>query len=168
MGEDLIEIARVKGHRGLKGQIWITPYGNSFEQFVQYSHLIIGIPGKQYKVLSCMQHKDRYIVELEGIGNANLAEELKGKSVFVKRQWLPTLEKDEYYWHDLIGIRVVTVNGRELGTLVNIFCTGSNDVYVVDDKKQYFIPATADVIREVSLEKKIMVIDTSSIEEILD
>ena len=168
MGDDLIEIARVKGHRGLKGQIWLTPYGESFELFAQYTYLIIGPSHTCYKMLSCIQHKGRYAVELEGVEDANQAEELKGQGVYVKRQWLPPLEKDEYYWHDLIGMQVVTINGRELGTVVNIFRTGSNDVYVVDEKKQYLIPATADVIKEVSLEKKVMTIDSSSIEEILE
>ena len=79
------------------------------------------------------------------------------------------LEEDCYWIDDLLGLRVVEQDtGRDLGRLEEVISTGSNDVYVVDPVKQYYIPATTDVIREVSLEKKIIVIDAELLEDILD
>ncbi|MCD6570870.1 MAG: 16S rRNA processing protein RimM [Deltaproteobacteria bacterium] len=168
MRDDLIEIARIKGPRGLEGQIWLAPYGDSFEQFKSYPYLIIGLSGKPRRVLSCMQRKGKYIVRLEGITNISQVERLKGEGVFIKRQWLPPLGEDEYYWCDLIGMKVVKIDGTELGELVDIIRTGSNDVYVVDRKKQYLIPAIADVVNDISIEKRIIVVDISSLDDILE
>jgi len=52
---------------------------------------------------------------------------------------LPQPEEGEYYWFDLIGLRVVTVAGEEVGKLVNILETGSNDVYVVEAEAGSFL-----------------------------
>ena len=168
MEHDLIEIAKITGPKGLKGTMWITPYGDSFERFRHYSHLRIGKKGEPRKVLSLSQRKGRYLISLEGITDIDQVEAVKGESLYISRDQLEPLAQGEYYWHDLIGMRVVDTQGKELGKVVKIFSTGSNDVYVVDPVKQYYIPATTDVIREVSLEKKIIVIDAELLEDILD
>jgi 16S rRNA processing protein RimM len=69
------------------------------------------------------------------------------------RSQLPKLEEDEYYWYDLIGLEVVTVDGERLGSIAEIFETGSNDIYVVrGGKREYLIPAVSAVIDSVDLE----------------
>ncbi len=168
MKHDLIEIARITGPKGLKGKMWITPYGDSFERFRHYTHLRIGRQGEPRKILGLSRHKGRYLLDLEGITDIGQVEAVKGEPLYITREQLEPLGEDEYYWHDLIGMRVVDTQGKELGKVVKIFSTGSNDVYVVDPVKQYYIPATTDVIREVSLEKKIIVIDAELLEDILD
>jgi 16S rRNA processing protein RimM len=166
--DDLVEIARIHGPHGLKGKMRITPFGDSFERFQNYSHLIIGPEGIPAKVISSEQKKNAYIIELEGYDSIDQVEKLKGLTIYVKRDQLEDLEKDEYYWRDIIGLKVLDENGRELGEVVEIFATGSNDVYVVDRIKQYLIPATRDVVKEISLEKGCMVIDASLLEGLLD
>ncbi|MBN1636111.1 MAG: 16S rRNA processing protein RimM [Deltaproteobacteria bacterium] len=168
MKHDLIEIARIKGPHGLRGKIRLIPYGDSFDQFRQYSHLIIGPYGNPIKMIGCNSKKGQYIVELDGITDISQVEKLKGEMVYVKREWLPELKEDEYYWSDLLGLQVMDTQGRLLGEIVRIFSTGSNDVYVVDQYKQHFIPATLDVIKEISMEKRIIVIDTSLLEGLID
>lgn len=168
MEKDLIEIARIKGPHGLKGKMWIIPYGDSFERFSGYTHLIIGNQGVQRKLLSCTQRKGKYIIELEGITHIDLVDKIKNESIYVKREQLEQLQDDEYYWNDLLGMHVVDTDGKALGELVNIFPTGSNDVFVVDKVKQFYIPVTKDVIKEISLEKRTIVVDTSLLEGLLE
>ena len=60
-------------------------------------------------------------------------QHLVGREVYVRRSQLPPPADDEYYWHDLLGLQVVTDAGRRLGELSSIIETGSNDVYVVTD-----------------------------------
>jgi len=168
MKHDLIEIARIKGPHGLRGKMRLIPYGDSFEQFKQYTHLIIGPHGNPIKMLSCSRKKGQYIVELDGITDISQVEELKGETIYVRRNWLQELEEDEYYWADLIGLQVIDTQGKLLGKIVRIFSTGSNDVYVVDHFKQYFIPATLDVIKEISMKKSMIVIDASLLEGLID
>lgn len=168
MDNDLIEIARVANPKGLKGHLWITPYGDSFERFSQYTHLILGRLGEPRKVLSCSKHKGKYEIALEGITDISQVEQLKGEPVLISRSQLEEPGEDEYYWHDLLGMAVQDMHGRVLGELVKIFSTGSNDVYVVDPVNQYYIPATKDVIREVSLEKRTITIDATLLGDLLD
>lgn len=168
MDNDLIEIAKVTGPKGLKGQMWITPYGESYERFRLYTHLIIGKQGETRKLLSCTPHKGKYLLTLEGITDINQVEKIRGESLYITRNQLENLGEDEYYWQDLLGMTVIDLQGQKLGEIVRIFNTGSNDVYVVDPVKQYYIPATKDVIREVSLEDRTIRIDSSLLEGLLD
>ena len=84
---------------------------------------------------------------------------MKGSELCLKRSQLPVPNEDEYYWRDLIGLAVQTDQGIELGTLVDIFETGSSDIYVVHGpSKEYLIPAIADVITQIDIAGKKMVI----------
>ncbi|HOO45251.1 MAG TPA: ribosome maturation factor RimM [Deltaproteobacteria bacterium] len=168
MNIDLVEIARIKGPNGLKGKMWITPYGDSFEAFSHYTHLIVGKQGTPRRMTWCVQKRGSYIIELEGVTSIDQAEHFKGETLYITREQLQETAEDEYYWCDLLGMSVVDIRGMIIGELVKIFPTGSNDVYVVDPVKQYYIPATAEVIKEISLARRQIVIDTSLIEDLLD
>jgi 16S rRNA processing protein RimM len=165
---DLIEIARISGPHGLKGKIKIIPFGDSFKRFLSYSHLIIGKNGSPLEILSAQDRRNFYVIELEGFTNISQVEPLKGETLYIKREQLEDPADDEYYWRDLLGLRVMNTQGDVLGEIVDIFSTGSNDVYVVDKSKQYYIPATKDVIMEISLEKGCITIDASLLEGLLD
>jgi 16S rRNA processing protein RimM len=167
MKHDLVEIARISSPKGLKGKMWVTPYGDSPERFCSYTHLIVGGQGLPKKVLSCTPHRGRCVLELEGVHDIGQVEELKGAALYISESQLEPLEEGEYFWKDLIGLTVMDEQGRELGAIVKIFSTGSNDVYVVNPDREYYIPATRDIIREVSLEKGIVVIDATLLEDLL-
>ncbi len=69
------------------------------------------------------------------------------------------LPEGTYYWFELIGMEVVSETGEKLGTIVDIFETGSNDVYVLKrGRKETYIPATREVIRQVDKQAKRMTI----------
>lgn len=162
---DLIAIASVKAPNGLKGKMWITPYG---EIFNRYENLIIGRSGKPLKLLSCEKRRKGYVIALEGITDVSRVEQIKGETLYIRSEWLPETEKDEYYWCDLIGLRVVDTMGNVLGELVNIFPTGAHDVYVVNEVKQYLIPAVKDVVKEISVKEGVIVVDASFLMGLLD
>ena len=165
---DLIEIARISGPHGLKGKIKIIPFGDSFKRFLRYTHLILGKNSSPLEILSAQNRRSFYIIELAGFTNISQVEPLKGETLFIKREQLEEPAEDEYYWRDLLGLKVIDTQGAVLGEIVDIFSTGSNDVYVVDKSKQYLIPATKDVIKEISLEKGCITIDASLLEGLLD
>jgi len=163
--EDLIAIARVKAPSGLKGKMWITPYG---EGLFQYENLIINGNDKPVKLLSVEKRRHGFVIALEGITDIAQVDRVKGTDLCIRRAWLPEPEEGEYYWADLIGLNVKDLSGRHLGEIVNIFRTGANDVYVVDHNKQYYIPAIKDVVKEISIAKGEMVIDSAPLEGLLD
>ena len=112
-----------------------------------------------YRPLTVRPHKNFILAQLEGIRTREEAEQLRGKQVLIDPAELPPLEEDEYYWHEIVGMRVVTEEGEEVGTVTEILSTGSNDVYVVQEgEKEFLIPAIVDVIIAIDREARTMVI----------
>jgi len=96
---------------------------------------------------------------LKGFDNINQVLSLSGREVYVRRDQFPELPEDEFYWCDLLGLDVQTEDGETLGELVDIFETGSNDVYVVKaGDREILIPATDEVVLAVNLDDKKMII----------
>jgi 16S rRNA processing protein RimM len=96
---------------------------------------------------------------LEGIQTRAAAEQLRGKMVLIDPAELPPLEEDEYYWKDILGMRVVSEKGEDVGMIKEIFPTGSNDVYVVQKgAREFLIPATKDIIMSIDIKTRTMVI----------
>jgi 16S rRNA processing protein RimM len=157
VGESRIVIGRVSRPHGTKGEIRIEYFNPEDPQFFSRYQMIF-IQGDEggpqaYRPIAVRPHKKFVLALLEGIRTRAEAEQLRGKSVLVDAAELPSLDVDEYYWHDILGMRVVTEDGRNVGTITEIFPTGSNDVYVVrEGEKEVLIPALKEVI--ISIDKK--------------
>lgn len=97
------------------------------------------------------------VVRLEGVEAREQAEALIGRYLEVEAEPLPA---GHYYWHQLVGLRVMDDDGRELGTLVEVFRAGENEVYRVeaDGQPDLLLPALRDVVREIDLEKATMTV----------
>ena len=84
---------------------------------------------------------------------------MRGKAVLVDAAELPPLDADEYYWQDILGMRVVTEDGGNVGTITEIFPTRSNDVYVVrEGEREVLIPAIKEVVVSIDTKARRMVI----------
>tara|TARA_A100001037_G_C14986129_1_gene560326 strand:+ start:414 stop:725 length:312 start_codon:yes stop_codon:yes gene_type:complete len=83
-----------------------------------------------------------------------------GYVVGLPREVLPSPEKDEYYWTDLVGCRVFDRDGAEFGTVKELFETGANDVMVVTGDRERLVPfVLAHTVLEVHLEARRIVVD---------
>ena len=92
------------------------------------------------------------------------AEALVGSEILIEKARLPELEEGTYYWTDLIGLSVFSVQGEYLGQLTSIISTGSNDVYIVKNRdavkdEEICVPALESVVVAVDLERKTMKVD---------
>jgi 16S rRNA processing protein RimM len=157
VGESRIVIGRVSRPHGTKGEIRIEYFNSEDRQlFSRYQMIFIqGDKGgpQAYRPLAVRPRKKFVLALLEGVRTRAEAEQLRGKAVLVDAADLPLLDADEYYWHEILGMRVVTEDGEDVGTIAEIFPTGSNDVYVVrQGEREALIPAIKEVI--VSIDKK--------------
>jgi 16S rRNA processing protein RimM len=99
------------------------------------------------------------LLELAGIKDRGAAEELAGREVWVGKELLAALDEDEFYWHELVGLRVVTESGRSLGRVKALFATGGHDVLVVSGHgREYFIPARREFMLAVDQEAGLLTI----------
>ena len=101
-----------------------------------------------------------FSIKLEGIDNPETAGRLVGCRVLIPSERLEKLPDGEYYWKDIIGLEVRTVDGERLGNIDHIIETGSNDVYVcTGGEREILLPAIEDVIKTIDLEKRFMIVE---------
>ena len=80
------------------------------------------------------------VARLPEVGDRDAAAALVGAEVWVPRELLPKAPEGEYYWADLEGLEVFTVEGVSLGQVTHLFATGANDVLVVKGERERLIP----------------------------
>jgi 16S rRNA processing protein RimM len=160
MGNNLFPIGRVVKPHGIKGKMKVEYFGENLHRFSFYREVFIeaekGRPAP-YEVLEAIPQPPRLILQLKGIEKIEEVELLIGKEIFIKKEAFPALEEREYYWMDILGMKVETEEGKRIGRVKEIFPTGANDVYVVEGKRrEILLPATEEVIQSVDLKGGVM------------
>ena len=121
---------------------------------------VLHIRNEPYAIMSSTPiPTGQVILKFQGIDSITAAQGLLGELVTVPKELVPPLPEGEYFHFQLVGLRVFTEEGEDLGQLVEILETGSNDVYIVSgDSGELLIPALAEVIREVQEAKGTMIV----------
>ena len=160
--EKWVVMGRVGGAFGVRGWLKILSDTQPRAALLDYSpwwlrHNHEWVP---FDVLDGAAHGKGLIARLEGVTDRDAAEKLHGAVIAVHRQQLEPLPEGEYYWADLIGMRVTTVAGHELGRVENLLETGANDVLVVRSERERLIPyLRPQVIKSIDLEAGVMCVD---------
>jgi 16S rRNA processing protein RimM len=104
--------------------------------------------GREVVIRSVAPHgRGHLLVAVAGVDDRTTAERLVGSTVLVRTADLPPPAPDEFYWHEVVGFRVETVDGRALGTIAETFSTGAHDVWVVRGEREHMIPVVDEVVR---------------------
>ena len=143
---------------GVKGELKILPFTESSYAFEKSAVLIFGdIP---YRVRRIRCQKEAVVVSLDGVDSPEAAAELRGRLVKTEQENLPPKEEDEYYWFELIGMNVYTLDGLDLGVITEIIPTGANDVICVEGQRgEVLLPVIDEVIVNVSVPEGKVVVD---------
>ncbi len=160
--QEMLEIGQIVNTFGVKGMVKIVPYTDDIRRFDKLKEIYVVQKNKEtkYEIEEVKYHKNMVLLKLKNIDTMNDAELLKQSSVQIERKDAIDLEEDSYFIVDLIGLKVVTDEQVELGNVVDIFNTGSNDIYVVKDElgKQVLLPAISDVIKKIDMENKLITV----------
>ena len=155
-------IGKVTATHGVRGQLRIVSYSGDYGNISKLKNIVLQGPNGEtetVKIASSAVHCKKLLVTLQGYNDINQVQHLVGREIYAERDQLPELVEGEYYWCDLIGLKVVTSGGVHLGELHDIMATGSNDVYLVrSGEKEYLIPAIEDVVVEVNLAAGVMTV----------
>lgn len=156
--DNLVLVGRVLAAWGLRGEMRIWPVSTNPDRFRQGRRLLVN--GESRRIITSRSHgRGQIVLLLDGITTPEMAAAFRGADLFVREEDAPPLDEDWYYHFQLLGLKVVTDDGRELGVLVQVLETGANDVYIVrNDTREYLIPAIADVVQQVDLEAQRMTI----------
>lgn len=142
-----------KAH-GLRGEVKLQSYSDDPGTLLNYTRLVLvtgdGKITAPLQVIRARLQGKQVIVQLEGITDRTIAEQLQGTGVLVEKMELCPLDQDEYYWYQLEHKRVITEEGRLVGQVRSVFSNGAQDVIVVEsDEDEYLIPLAGDIIKEI-------------------
>ena len=161
--EELVILGRIAMVHGVHGLLKVQSFTENPSDITNYHEFFIGNDKKgwqQFEVVRCNPHGKYLLLELAGLSDRTQAETFKGLEIAVPKEALPPKEEDQYFWTELVGLKVVTTTGVELGIIDYLFETGSNDVIVIKGERERYVPyLIGDVIESVDLEKGLMVVN---------
>jgi len=154
---------------GIRGWLRVFSSTEDAESIFEYQPWFIQ-RGGQWHVVELegwKRHTQDLIIKVKGVDDRDAANLLTNCEIVVDSKQLPSLEDGDYYWKDLFGCQVVTTTGYELGKIIDMMETGSNDVIVVKSNlkdafgiKERLIPfLDGQVIKKVDLTTRIIEVD---------
>ncbi|KAF1691294.1 ribosome maturation factor RimM [Pseudoxanthomonas jiangsuensis] len=159
----LILMGRVTGAFGVRGDVKIESWTEPRAQIFRYQPWTLRAANGIERELSGARGRDtgkHVVATLPGCEDRDAAEALRGTEIWVPREVLPPPAPGEYYWVDLEGLRVVTVDGVALGEVSHLLSTGANDVMVVRGERERMLPfVQPDYVRSVDFDSGTITVD---------
>ena len=159
-----ILLGRVLGAFGIRGEAKLESWTEPRAAIFRYQPWIVRDPqGREHEVSGVRgRESGKFLIATwPDVTDRDVIEAMRGTEVYVPRSALPPPQPGEYYWVDLEGLRVVTVEGASLGTVAHLFSTGANDVLVArDDERERMIPfITPQYVTSVDFEAGVVTVD---------
>lgn len=149
--EKYLLLGTVVKAQGLRGEVSVYALSGQPDSLHQYERFTLvdkaGTLSPDLKVHAFRVQKDRAVILFEGVSDRTFAEKLAGMGLLINRQDLPEPGENEFYWHELYGLPVRTVQGEQLGSLHAIFSNGAQEVMViVNGQSEYLVPVIPGMI----------------------
>ena len=154
-------IGNVLRPQGTQGEVKVAPVSPRPERFKLLKKVYLKKNDIQTFSIETVRLARGFVyIKFKEIATRTAAESLRDAEILIDQQDVIQLKQDEYFVHDLIGCRVLSEQGIDLGEIVDVFQLSSNDVYVVQTQtgREFLIPAIKDVIKEVIPESKRVII----------
>lgn len=161
---DLVVVGRISGIFGVRGWVKVYSYTHPLENILVYNPWqvrsnLVGEEWRPMNVQGGRPHGKGIVAQLEGFSDPESARTLLGADIAVCQNQLPPPRSGQYYWRDLVGLAVETLDGVALGTVDHLLETGANDVLVVMGDRERLLPYIDQVVVEVDLHEKRMRVD---------
>lgn len=159
--DDFLAVGKIAKAHGIKGELKVVSYSGAAEELLGFKIFYVQCQSvcKSYAVLRSRPQGKFTIVQLSGVASRDAADALIGAELFVLKRDMPVLADDEFYWHELVGLNVVTDKGVGLGRILSLLATGAHDILVVHGNGQeYLLPATNDIVVRVDREEGVVVV----------
>jgi 16S rRNA processing protein RimM len=157
---EYVLIGKLQRSHGVTGEI-VLGITTDFPERIKRGKLIyLGADHSPRMISGARPFHNNMLITMDGVRTREEAAELTNLEVFVRTDELPALAEGQFYHHQLIGLKAVLEDGREIGTLGEIMETGANDVYVINgaDGQEILLPAIDSVILKIDLSVKQMVV----------
>lgn len=162
--QNLISIARIARPQGIHGEVIADLMTDFPERFAGLESVTLRLSDGTMLPLRLIRHrmhKGRILLKFEGYDDIDSAQQLRDATIVLDREQLVALPEDNYYHFDLVDCRVVTVDGRELGTVTDVQEFGAAPLLVVRDQaeRELLIPFTRAVCSGVDITGKLITVD---------
>lgn len=154
--EDILQVGVITSTHGVRGEVKVFPTTDDAERFKRLKEVLLDTGKEQItlEIEGVKFFKQFVILKFKGIDNINDVEKYRQNSLYVTRKNAVRLKKDEYFIADLIGLKVLDEEEKEIGRLEDVMETGANDVYVIrmTDGKELLLPAIKQCVLAVEPE----------------
>lgn len=163
METNMYDIGKIVNTHGVQGEVRVIRITDFEERFNPGSTVYLIRKNEEplaLEITSHRTHKDFDLLKFEGLNNINDVLHFKEALLKIKEEQLTELPEGEFYHHEIVDCEIVTVEGEKLGTITEILVPGANDVFVVKQSagKELLIPFIKDVVKEINIEEKRVVI----------
>ncbi|KXS48623.1 16S rRNA processing protein RimM [Halanaerobium congolense] len=162
MNDNYLEIGIITRFQGNKGEVRIKATTDIPERFLDldFVYLKRGKELKELEIEYIRFHKQFVIIKFFAVNSIDEAEKLKNYQVLIDKSEKYLLPEDNFYVSDLIDCEVYLESGRYLGTLIDVVDTSGTDIFLVQGQdKKYMLPASREMILEIDLENKKIIVD---------
>ncbi len=161
--DDIVLMGHIAGVYGVKGWLKIHSHTAPRDNILNYNPWLLSFEGGAWEareVLAGRRQGKGIVARIAGVDDRDQARLLIGTQIAIKRDQLAPLPEGEYYWHELIGLKVVNLQDIELGCVDHLFETGANDVLVVKGERERLIPyAVGPIVKDIDLAAGCMRVD---------
>jgi 16S rRNA processing protein RimM len=161
MAEERICVGVIGAPRGVKGEVRVKSFTAEPEAVAGYGPLTDESGRREFRLRLLDRQGDMLVARIEGVGDRDAAEALKGVRLYVARSALPPPGADEFYEADLIGLTVQGIDGTALGTVRSVENFGAGPLLeiVLGDGRPVLVPFTLAVVPVVDIAGRRVVID---------
>jgi len=156
---DGLIVGELVGPFGILGEVKLYPTTDFPERLRRYRRLLLALPDgsrQEVRVQRARPHKNVWVLKLRDINTPEQAEALRGARVMVPAALAEPLPEGHFYLHDVVGLRVVTPEGEELGTVTDVLRSPANDVYVVGGS--LLVPAVKEIVERIDPAAGVLVV----------
>ena len=160
--QKMILLGRIHGAFGVRGEVKLESFAEPLRGILRYQPWTLrdARGDRELSGATGRETAKGLVATLPGVEDRDAAEALRGTEILVARDALPPPGPDEYYWIDLEGLRVVTLEGVDLGTVSHLLATGANDVLVVQGERERMIPwVQPQFVQGVDFEARTITVD---------
>ncbi len=157
-----LQVGRIVGAHGIRGELRVQLLSDDPRRLDRLKDCLLegeaGQPPSPCRIAGVRHQPGLVLVRLAGVEDRDAAERLRGRHLLVAREDAIRLPPGSWFVCDLIGCRVETEDGEDLGTLEDVLETGSNDVYLVRKAgaKDLLVPALKTVVRSVDIDGRLV------------
>tara|TARA_X000000368_G_scaffold74052_1_gene54470 strand:+ start:156 stop:674 length:519 start_codon:yes stop_codon:yes gene_type:complete len=154
-------VGKINGFFGLQGWVKVFSYTSPRSNILNYSPWSIKFEDifQEIDVIKGREQSKTIVAHIKGIDNREDSQKFIGKDVYIDKDQLPELKEGKYYWHELIGFKVINNNQENLGVVDYFVETGANDVLVVRGKKEHWIPYIEPFLISIDTQNKEILVD---------